>query len=57
MQSIELFLSLSLQLILATMPDSKHGKLPSIVTDSNIQLLFDIQKKVYTLIFFKLFYN
>ncbi|KAJ8618328.1 hypothetical protein MRB53_014514 [Persea americana] len=34
------------QLILATIPDSKHGKPPSIVTDSNILLLFDIQKKI-----------
>lgn len=34
------------QLILATLPDSRHGKKPSIVTDENIQLLFEIQKKV-----------
>lgn len=34
------------QLIIATMPDPKHGKLPSIVTEDNIQLLFEIQKKV-----------
>ncbi|XP_057966308.1 uncharacterized protein LOC131156550 [Malania oleifera] len=34
------------QLILATMPDPKHGKSPSIVTEENIQLLFEIQKKV-----------
>ncbi|KAJ4962755.1 hypothetical protein NE237_022694 [Protea cynaroides] len=34
------------QLILATIPDSTDGKSPSIVTDKNIQLLFEIQKKV-----------
>ncbi|KAK9944387.1 hypothetical protein M0R45_009958 [Rubus argutus] len=34
------------QLIIATVPDSKHGKSPSILTDDNIQLLFDIQEKV-----------
>ncbi|KAA8535924.1 hypothetical protein F0562_028402 [Nyssa sinensis] len=34
------------QLILATMPDSKYGKSPSIVTEDNIQLLFEVQKKV-----------
>ncbi|KAM7479507.1 hypothetical protein LguiA_027720 [Lonicera macranthoides] len=34
------------QLILATIPDSRHGKSPSIVTDDNIQLLFEIQQKV-----------
>ncbi|KAK6939083.1 Protein patched/dispatched [Dillenia turbinata] len=34
------------QLILATVPDSMHGNPPSIVTESNIKLLFDIQKKV-----------
>ncbi|KAG9443097.1 hypothetical protein H6P81_018951 [Aristolochia fimbriata] len=34
------------QLILGTTPDPKNGKLPTIVTDNNIQLLFDIQKKV-----------
>ncbi|KAJ0024062.1 hypothetical protein Pint_09225 [Pistacia integerrima] len=34
------------QLILATIPDTTHGKLPSIVTESNIKLLFDIQKKI-----------
>ncbi|KAF6148392.1 hypothetical protein GIB67_036607, partial [Kingdonia uniflora] len=34
------------QLILATVSDSKHGKSPSIVTEDNIQLLFEIQKKV-----------
>ncbi|KAL8058278.1 hypothetical protein ABFX02_03G008100 [Erythranthe guttata] len=33
------------QLIIATIPDT-HGKAPSIVTDSSINLLFDIQKKV-----------
>ncbi|EYU30271.1 hypothetical protein MIMGU_mgv1a000352mg [Erythranthe guttata] len=33
------------QLIIATIPDT-HGKAPSIVTDSSISLLFDIQKKV-----------
>ncbi|KAJ4829723.1 hypothetical protein Tsubulata_020732 [Turnera subulata] len=34
------------QLILATLPDREHGKMTSIVTDDNIQLLFDIQDKV-----------
>ncbi|EOX97437.1 hypothetical protein QUC31_015707 [Theobroma cacao] len=34
------------QLILATLPDKTHGKLPSIVTEDNIQLLFEIQEKV-----------
>ncbi|XP_042511025.1 NPC intracellular cholesterol transporter 1-like isoform X2 [Macadamia integrifolia] len=34
------------QLILGTIPDSKHGMSPSIVKDNNIQLLFEIQKKV-----------
>ncbi|GLJ40089.1 hypothetical protein SUGI_0820940 [Cryptomeria japonica] len=34
------------QLILATIPRSKHEAAPSIVTDKNIQLLFEIQKKV-----------
>ncbi|KAF8410301.1 hypothetical protein HHK36_002827 [Tetracentron sinense] len=36
----------SFQLILATIPDAKHGESPSIVTENNIQLLFEIQKKV-----------
>ncbi|XP_047325787.1 NPC intracellular cholesterol transporter 1-like isoform X2 [Impatiens glandulifera] len=34
------------QLIFATIPDSKDGKFPSIVTEDNFQLLFDIQEKV-----------
>ncbi|KAG8377268.1 hypothetical protein BUALT_Bualt08G0010500 [Buddleja alternifolia] len=34
------------QLIIATVQDTAHGKAPSIVTESNINLLFDIQKKV-----------
>ncbi|XP_065864984.1 uncharacterized protein [Euphorbia lathyris] len=34
------------QLILATLPDPNHEKRPSIVTDDNIQLLFQMQKKV-----------
>ncbi|KAF3434864.1 hypothetical protein FNV43_RR21951 [Rhamnella rubrinervis] len=34
------------QLIIATIPDPENGKRPSIVTDDNIQLLFDIQEKV-----------
>ncbi|KAJ8762195.1 hypothetical protein K2173_007350 [Erythroxylum novogranatense] len=33
------------QLILATVPDI-HGKSPTIITDENIKLLFDLQKKV-----------
>ncbi|XP_038979789.1 NPC intracellular cholesterol transporter 1-like isoform X2 [Phoenix dactylifera] len=34
------------QLILATVPVSKHEKPPSIVTDKSIKLLFEIQKKI-----------
>ncbi|KAK6946537.1 Protein patched/dispatched [Dillenia turbinata] len=34
------------QFIVATIPDTKHGKPPSIVTEENILLLFEIQKKV-----------
>ncbi|XP_022769376.1 Niemann-Pick C1 protein-like isoform X3 [Durio zibethinus] len=34
------------QLILATIPDALHGKSPSIMTEENIKLLFEIQKKV-----------
>ncbi|KAH7523402.1 hypothetical protein FEM48_Zijuj06G0007300 [Ziziphus jujuba var. spinosa] len=34
------------QLVLATIPDQSHGKSPSIVTENNIKLLFEIQKKV-----------
>ncbi|KAG6699624.1 hypothetical protein I3842_08G075600 [Carya illinoinensis] len=34
------------QLILATIPDALDAKLPSIVTEKNIKLLFEIQKKV-----------
>ncbi|XP_019702346.1 uncharacterized protein [Elaeis guineensis] len=34
------------QLILATVPVSKRDKPPSIVTDKNIKLLFEIQKKI-----------
>ncbi|KAF5199495.1 Npc intracellular cholesterol transporter [Thalictrum thalictroides] len=34
------------QLVLATIPDSKQGKSPTIVTDENFHLLFEIQKKV-----------
>ncbi|XP_073112906.1 uncharacterized protein [Elaeis guineensis] len=34
------------QLILATVPVSKHEKPPSIVTEKNIKLLFEIQKKI-----------
>ncbi|KAK1560393.1 hypothetical protein Q3G72_026113 [Acer saccharum] len=34
------------QVILATLPDPKNGKHPSIVTEDNIQLLFEIQNKV-----------
>ncbi|KAL1190184.1 hypothetical protein V5N11_016579 [Cardamine amara subsp. amara] len=34
------------QLILATVPDAKNGRAPSIVTEENILLLFDIQEKV-----------
>ncbi|XP_004491642.1 uncharacterized protein [Cicer arietinum] len=34
------------QLIIATVPESKHGKPPSIITEDNIELLFEIQEKV-----------
>ncbi|KAF8013214.1 hypothetical protein BT93_I1169 [Corymbia citriodora subsp. variegata] len=34
------------QLILATVPDVEGGQQPSIVTDKNIQLLFELQQKV-----------
>lgn len=34
------------QVILATRPDPQNGKYPSIVTEDNIQLLFEIQQKV-----------
>ncbi|CAH2060365.1 unnamed protein product [Thlaspi arvense] len=34
------------QLIIATVPRSPHEKAPGILTDDNIKLLFDIQKKV-----------
>ncbi|WOG97708.1 hypothetical protein DCAR_0417049 [Daucus carota subsp. sativus] len=34
------------QLIIATKPDPEHGKSPKIVTENNIKLLFEIQKKV-----------
>lgn len=34
------------QLIIATVPDPQHGKSPGIVTEDNIQLLFEVQKKV-----------
>ncbi|KAK3425056.1 hypothetical protein EUGRSUZ_F01780 [Eucalyptus grandis] len=34
------------QLILATVPDGMHEKSPSILTDDNIKLLFEIQKKI-----------
>lgn len=34
------------QVMLATKPDPLTGKSPSIVTDDNIQLLFEIQQKV-----------
>lgn len=34
------------QLILATVPENKNSPAPSIVTDDNLQLLFDIQEKV-----------
>ncbi|WZZ54559.1 hypothetical protein YC2023_054666 [Brassica napus] len=34
------------QLIIASVPKSPHDKAPEILTDDNIKLLFDIQKKV-----------
>ncbi|XAR61542.1 hypothetical protein NMG60_11015995 [Bertholletia excelsa] len=34
------------QLMIATIPDTKDNKSPSIVTEDNIKLLFEIQKKV-----------
>ncbi|KAM7258591.1 hypothetical protein ACFE04_014332 [Oxalis oulophora] len=38
------------QLILGTLPNQEQGKAPSIVTDDNIQLLFEIQNKVDSII-------
>lgn len=38
-----------IQLILATLPDPKNGKQPSIITEDNFQLLFEMQKKVLVL--------
>jgi Niemann-Pick C1 protein len=35
-----------MQLIIATVQTSSHEKAPEILTDDNIKLLFDIQKKV-----------
>lgn len=35
------------QLILATVPANKELPAPKIVTDENLQLLFDIQEKVW----------
>ena len=35
-----------MQLIIASVPKSPHDKAPEILTDDNIKLLFDIQKKV-----------
>lgn len=40
------------QLIIATIPDSEHGKPPSIITEDNIELLFEIQEKVFYFSFF-----
>lgn len=40
------FLFLPFQLILATVPGPGQEKSPSILTDDNIKLLFEIQKKV-----------
>lgn len=37
-----------LQLIISTIPNAINGTSPSIVTEDNIKLLFDIQKKVIT---------
>uniref|UniRef100_A0A803N5E1 SSD domain-containing protein n=1 Tax=Chenopodium quinoa TaxID=63459 RepID=A0A803N5E1_CHEQI len=37
---------LACTLIIATIPDGGHGKAPSILTEDNIKLLFEIQKKV-----------
>lgn len=34
------------QLVISTVPDGKNGKLPTIVTEDNFQLLFEIQNKV-----------
>lgn len=40
-----------LQLIVATVPKSPNEKAPEILTDDNIKLLFDIQKKVPAFLF------
>ncbi|XP_022975981.1 Niemann-Pick C1 protein-like isoform X1 [Cucurbita maxima] len=34
------------QIIIATVPDTEHGKPPSILNDNNVKLLFGIQKKI-----------
>lgn len=36
-----------LQLILASILDSNGERAPSIVTDKNLKLLFELQKKVF----------
>lgn len=38
-----------MQLIIATIPDEGKGTTPSILTEDNIKLLFEIQKKVWNL--------
>lgn len=40
-----------MQLIVATIPKSHNEKAPEILTDDNIKLLFDIQKKVPAFLF------
>lgn len=40
-----------MQLILATLPDPKDAKAPTIVTEQNIKLLFEIQKKVMQFVY------
>lgn len=46
MKFYDILIGFVFQLIVATIPDSKNGKQPSILTDDNILLLFDMQKKV-----------
>lgn len=41
-------LLLIFQLVIATVPVSENGKPPSIVTEENIELLFEIQRKVFS---------
>ncbi|PPD98412.1 hypothetical protein GOBAR_DD04540 [Gossypium barbadense] len=45
-RGLSVWLRRELSLILATLPNKTHGKPSSIISDDNIQLLFEIQEKV-----------